>query len=296
MSNNKIHPLISIITVNYNQTGVTLELLRSLEQILYKNIEVIVVNNGSNEKISENIKQHYSNIKFIESEKNLGFAGGNNLAIKLAKGKAFLFINNDVEVPKDFLTPMVDRLFGNKKIGIVSPKIKYFYKPTHIQYAGASQINNLTIRNRTIGNNEKDIGQHNTPKETNYAHGACMLVKKEAIEKAGIMDESYFLYYEEIDWCEKIKNKNYTIWYEPLSTVLHKESISTGKRSILKIYYLTRNRLYFSRKNFSKLNYVISLIFFLLISLPKNTITFIVNGEFELLKSFYKGVAWNFNL
>lgn len=291
----KKQPLISIITVNYNEPEVTIDLLNSLRKITYSNFEVFVVDNGSPTKNSDRIRDEFPEYNLIISKENLGFAGGNNLAVKEAIGEALLFINNDVEVPEDFLEPLVERLFSDKKIGMASPKIKFHHTPTHIQYAGSTQINPFTIRNKTIGYNEKDIGQYDDAKITNYAHGAGMLVKKLVIDKVGPMEDSFFLYYEEVDWCERIKKEGYTIWYEPKSSIYHKESVSTGKNSPLKTYYLTRNRLYYAKRNLSGTKYFFSAVFFYLIALPKNTLVFIKNGEYELMKSFYKGVMWNFS-
>lgn len=286
-------PKISIVTVNFNQPEVTEDLLKSLKNISYPNYEVFVVDNGSSNNNLSLLENKYPDINFIYSSENLGFAGGNNLAMKLTTGDAVLYINNDVEVPKSFLEPLVKRLYSEKNIGMVSPKIKFHHTPTHIQYAGATKMNPLTISNKQIGYNEKDIGQYNQSRQTNYAHGACMLVSKDAIDSIGYMENTFFLYYEEIDWCERIKKGGYKIWYEANSEIYHKESISTGKNSPLKTYYLTRNRLYYAKRNQSKIDYAIGVSYFTLFSIPVNTIKYVFKMEIDLLKSFYKGIKWN---
>ena len=107
------------------------------------------------------------------------------------------------------------------------------------------------MRNRSIGFGEDDNGQYDVPHPTPYAHGAAMMVKREAIEHAGMMPECFFLYYEELDWSMMLRRAGYDIWYEPAVTIFHKESQSTGQNSPLRTYYITRNRLLFTRRNAS---------------------------------------------
>jgi GT2 family glycosyltransferase len=283
--------LISIITVNYNQAEVTCELLESLSHISYQAIEIIVVDNASTEG-TDLIKNKFPGVKLICSDKNLGFAGGNNLGLIEAQGGYILFINNDVEVSPDFLEPMVARLSHLDTTAAVSPKIKYFTPGTTIQYAGSYAMNPFTLRNSHIGTGEIDKGQYNEPKLTSYAHGACMLVKKSVIDQIGCMDESFFLYYEEQDWCERMNRQGYHIFYVPQSEVFHKESISTGKNSSLKTYYLSRNRILFARKNFKGIQFLISMMYLLCISVPKNIIS--LSKEKEKLSAYFAGIFWNF--
>lgn len=289
----KAQPLVTILTVNYNQSAVTLDLLESLRDISYKNIEVIVVDNGSPTDFPEIIKTKYPEVNLIKSRENLGFAGGNNLGLKYAKGEYVFFVNNDVEVPTGFLEPLLSEFDKDNRVAMVSPKIRYYHTPDKIQYAGSTQMNPYTIRNSHIGWNEVDKGQYDKVYETNYAHGAAMLVKKSVIDEVGSMAEVFFLYYEELDWCERIKNAGYKIVFNGNSEILHKESVSTGKMSPLKMYYLTRNRLLFARRNIKGFKLLLSMLFFAIISIPKNTLTLLLKGQTELLASFYKGVLWN---
>lgn len=290
----KNRPLVSIITINYNQSDVTIELIKTLKQITYDNFEIIVVDNASPNDNPQKIKETFPDIKLILSEKNLGFAGGNNLGIKQAKGEYMLLLNNDTEVPKNFMEPLVEILEKDEDIGMVSPKIKFHWNPELIQYAGYTKMNPYTIRNSSIGYHQKDTGQFNEPRETNAAHGAAMMVPRKVIESVGMMTEVYFLYYEEHDWAEMVKKAGYQIYVQPQSYILHKESISTGKNSPLKIYYLTRNRLIFARRNLKGVTKMISLLFQILISWPKNFVSYILKGQFKNLKAYNRGVVWNF--
>lgn len=289
----KILPKVSIITINYNQSEVTCELLASLRKISYPNIEIVVIDNASPNDTPLVMKERYPEINLIQAEENTGFAGGNNIGIEQASGDLFLFINNDVEVEPHFLEPLVAKFSDDKSMGVVSPKIRYHHTPDTIQYAGCTPINPFTTRGDFIGHGEKDNGQYDRGHETHYAHGAAMLVHKNVVERVGMMPDIYFLYYEELDWCNRIKEANYKIYYEPQSTVFHKESISVGKHNPLKTFYMTRNRLVYIRRNLKGIYFLLSMLYFLFISIPKNTVVLLVKRQSKLLKAFYKGVFWN---
>jgi len=134
------HPLVSIITINYDQSRITCELLNSLKGITYPEVEIIVVDNASPTDDPGIIKDSFPEIVFIPSEKNLGFAGGNNLGIRVAKGKYILLLNNDTEVDPGFIEPLVAKLESDPLIGAVSPKIRFHHTPDTIQFAGYSPL------------------------------------------------------------------------------------------------------------------------------------------------------------
>lgn len=282
------NPLISIITVNFRQSAVTCDLLRSLHKISYPNTEVIVVDNGSQFDATPDFKKELPNVKVLISEENLGFAGGNNLGIRASKGEFLFFINNDTEVEDGLIENLLKR-FDSPTIGVVSPKICYFNSPEIIQYAGFSDINPLTGRNKTIGKGEADHQQYDTARPTPFAHGAAMMVRRSVVEKVGEMPEIYFLYYEELDWCAQFRRAGYEIWYEPAARILHKESLSTGKESPLKMYFLTRNRIIFMMRNYHGYKLAAFLVFFYMLSLPKNLFLLLLGKKYSLLKTFIKG-------
>ncbi len=286
-------PLVSLISINYNQSAITLDMLRSLRDVSYENIEIIVVDNASPDDDPDVIKKEFPEVTLIKSKKNLGFAGGNNIGIRASKGDYILLLNNDTEVPPHFLEPLVDLLESNPEIGMVSPKIKFHWNPELIQYAGYTKMNPYTIRNSSIGYHQKDNEEFNTITETNAPHGAAVMIPRRVIEKVGMMTEVYFLYYEEHDWAEIVKRAGYKIYYQPQSFILHKESVSTGKDSPFKTYYLTRNRLIFTRRNLTGLTKLISICFQVLVSCPKNTLQYLLRGKMAHLKAFWKGIFWN---
>ena len=253
--------IISIITINYNGLKDTCELMETLP-LDDTSIEVIVVDNASRQDEASVIELRYPQVKVIRSSENLGVAGGNNLGIEASCGKYLYFINNDtllslqgnaVANTKHGMQPelryLVERLESDPQIGMVCPKIRFTWGDNLIQFAGYTPLSRVTLRNNAIGFNESDYGQYDTAHPTPYGHGAAMMVRREAIDKAGMMPTCFFLYYEELDWSMMIRRAGYTIWYEPASTIYHKESQTTGQASPLRTYYITRNRLFFVQRN-----------------------------------------------
>ena len=282
---------LSIITINYNGLRDTCELIESLP-LGMPSMEVIVVDNASKEDEASILEKRYPNIKVIRSNKNLGFAGGNNLGIKAARGKYLFFINNDtlLSLQPSAIDHLIHRLESDEKIGMVCPKIRFAWGNNPIQFAGYTPLSRFTMRNRSIGFGETDKGQYDTPHSTPYAHGAAMMVKREALEKVGIMPECYFLYYEELDWSMMFTRAGYTIWYEPACTIYHKESQATGQNSPLKVYYLTRNRLLFVKRNKKGYAKYITYTYLICMVAPRDIIKYTLKGEFKLVLSVIKGL------
>ncbi|GEO10788.1 glycosyltransferase family 2 protein [Segetibacter aerophilus] len=288
--------LVSIITVNYNNAPVTEELLQSIfDKNRYSDIEIIVVDNGSKVDPVPAWIITYPTVKFIRSETNIGFAGGNNLGIKASTGGYLFLINNDTEVTDDLVGLLANTLDQNSNVGAISPAILFFDAPEVFQYAGFTKMNYLTGRNQTIGIDEKNMGQYNdVVGETAYAHGAAMMIRRTAIDKAGLMAENYFLYYEELDWSERIKQKGFDIWINTNAIIFHKESRSVGKNSALKEYYMNRNRILFIRSHAPAFTYCMFMIYFLSIVSTRNMITYLRNKQFSFISILFKAIYWNF--
>ncbi|MFT6717210.1 MAG: GT2 family glycosyltransferase [Saprospiraceae bacterium] len=284
-------PLISIITVNYNTTEVTKGLIESIILSSYTNYEVIVVDNGSQDNSALSLQHSFPFIKLITSERNLGFAGGNNLGIDYAVGEYVFFVNNDTVFTKNLLTLLCKNLLSNNSLGAVSPMILFYDNPTVIQYVGSTKMNKLTIRNKHVGNGQKNQEQFDGEKQTFYAHGAAMMLPMKVIDEVGLMCTDFFLYYEELDWCERIRSAGYAINVVPRAKIYHKESMSTGKNSPLKIYYMTRSRFLFARRNLEGANYLLSALFLVLVAWPKNVISLVFNRTHLL--AYSSALLWN---
>ncbi|WP_091854034.1 glycosyltransferase family 2 protein [Prevotella communis] len=283
--------IVSIITINYNGVNDTCELIDSLP-LEDKSIEVIVVDNASNEDEATIIANRYPQVKVIRSEINQGFAGGNNLGIKAARGKYLFFINNDaiLKPQTSDLSHLISRFETDAMIGMVCPKICFAWGDNPIQFAGYTPLSRYTMRNRSIGFGDSDKGQYDNAHPTPYAHGAAMMVKREALEKVGLMPECYFLYYEELDWSMMFTRAGYSIWYEPACTIYHKESQATGQNSPLKTYYLTHNRLLFVKRNIQGLRRYITYTYLLLAVAPRDICRYILHRQFNLASATIKGI------
>lgn len=288
-------PQTSIITVNYHQPEVSIELLKSLAKHYTANeLEVILVDNGAKQSNEQLFSPHFPNLKYIASARNLGFAGGNNLGIAQATGQYIFLLNNDTEVPPNCIQSLIELLEQQPQAGLVSPLLLYYDQKDLIQYAGFTPLNYLTGRNAYLGKGELNQGQYQKNYPTGYCHGAAVMCRRVDLQKAGNMDESYFLYYEELDWCEKFKRIGKEIWFCGQTFVYHKESISVGKDSPLKVFFNTRNRMLFIRKNTGWFNTLFFSIYYSLVACPKTVLTYLLKGESQLAKWTIKALWWNF--
>ena len=279
---------LSIVTINYNGINDTCELIESIP--FSNGMEVIVVDNASKEDEASIISERYPQVKVIRSQKNLGFAGGNNLGINEAKGKYILLINNDTYFKELNIEALIKRLDSSDNIGIVCPKLRFAWGNNPIQFAGYTPLSNITMRNQAIGFGEEDHGQYDTAHPTPYAHGAAMLIKHEAIDKVGLMPECFFLYYEEIDWSMMFTRAGYEIWYDPACTVYHKESQTTGQNSPLRTYYITRNRLLLVKRNYKGINKYLSYIYIIGVVGLRDILKYAFARQTKLIKAVLKGI------
>lgn len=254
---------VTLVTVNYNTEKDTGNLLKSLENIKKDDFElnIIVVDNGSENRFKLNAKEYKNNIKILISEENLGFAGGYNLGIKEALNQNsdyILIVNNDTIIHLEMLKNLLQTIENDPGIGVTVPKIyfakghefhKDMYRPNElgkvIWYAGGStDWNNVKSIHRGV--DEVDRGQYNDIESIEFATGCCILFKKEVLEKVGLFDERYFLYYEDADLSERIKKAGYKIYYAPKALLVHvNASSSGGPGGALHDYFLTRNQMLF---------------------------------------------------
>lgn len=289
--------LTSIISVNFNQPEVTLDFLRSVKlHTTGTDIELILVDNGSAEDHGDAFIRAFPELIYIRSAQNLGFAGGNNLGIKRATGDYLLLLNNDTEITPDLITVLTFEMESNPQIGLISPLIMYFDAPEIIQYAGFTKMNYLTCRNQNIDSMVPDSGQYDHASwETGYCHGAAMMCRRADLEEVGMMAEQFFLYYEELDWCEKFMHSGKKIWFTGRTRIYHKESMSVGKESKIKTYFMTRNRMLFIRRNTSLVNTLLFSVYFIGIACTKQIIVYWKKGRRDLIKWVLKGIFWNFS-
>ncbi len=254
----KSNPLVHIIVLTWNEYNDTVECLESLGKINYSNYKIILVDNGSRDGSIQKLRERFGKdekVRIIANEKNLGFAGGNNVGIKYAMNKgadAVLLINNDTIVDPNFLTELVKAEKENKQAGILGSKIYYEGDPKRIWSAGG-KVSKLLTKGVHIGYDEIDNGQYDETKKRDYLTGCCLLIKKEVIKKIGVLADDYFLYYEDTDYCLRARKAGYDCLYIPASKIWHKVSRSSKPGSSSYIYYHTRNGLAMARRNGSPL-------------------------------------------
>lgn len=244
-------PKVFIIILNWNGWSDTLECLASLNKVDYDNFEIILIDNGSKEKPPIIEREEFANLKInqIFNEANLGFSGGNNQGIKIAleKGADYvLLLNNDTIVANDFLGKLVNQAEKDKEIGIVGPQM-LFYEAPELIWFGGGRFNWLKNRG-THEMYKMPVQTKEFIKEVDYITGCCLLVKKEVIEKIGLMPEDYFLYYEDADWCLRAKRAGYKILYVSGSKIWHKVSVGLKEGSPVFTYYHIRNGLVLAKK------------------------------------------------
>ena len=279
---------ISIITINFNGLKDTCALIETIP--FNDHLEVIVVDNASQNEEADAISKCFPQVRVIKSEKNLGFAGGNNLGIRAAQGKYLFLINNDTIFKEFNVRSLIDRLESSPEIGIVCPKIRFAWGSHPIQYTGYTPLSTITVRNHSIGFSEEDHGQYDTAHPTPYAHGAAMLIKREALEKVGLMPECFFLYYEELDWSMMFTRAGYEIWYDPACTVYHKESRATGQHSPLRTYYIVRNRLLLVKRNWRGVTKFLAYAYLLGAVGVRDIIKNAITGKWDILKATLQGI------
>lgn len=239
-------PKVYIIILHSKDIPCLIDCLSSLDKITYKNCTIIVVNNGSNDltDISKHIKRK---IQIIKTPSNLGFARGNNLGIKKAlKNRAdyVLLLNDDTVVSSDFLNILVATGENRSDVGMLGPKIYYFDEPKKIWFAGAKfdEQKSLIFASHSdeIGNSRKD----EKLEESDYITGCALLVKKKLIDIIGLLDERFFLYWEDVDWGLRTKKVGFKNIVVPSAHIWHKVSVSTGGMdSPLRAYHKTRSHL-----------------------------------------------------
>lgn len=253
---------VTIIVLNWNGEKYITPCLRSLRRLAVRphQVEVVVVDNASTDHSVRLIKKKFPKLKLIQTGENLGYAGGNNVGLQYAldRDSDFIWIvNPDVQVHPQSLLALLGAASTHSDGGIFGSKC-YFakgfefhksrYTPSQlgqvIWYAGGN-IDWANLITRHVGINEVDIGQYNQVKKTDFVTGTSFFIRREVLDKVGLIDPKYFLYYEETDLCLRAARQGWKLYYVPDSTVWHRVGQAAGIGSPLADYYTTRNRLLF---------------------------------------------------
>jgi GT2 family glycosyltransferase len=238
------YPHVGIVVINWKRPDCTVACLDSLAALDYPSYQVVVVNNGSENGFGELLRDRFPAVLVIENGRNVGFARGNNIGIEhlLRSGADYvLLLNDDTEVAPDLLGMMVQAAEEDSRIGIVGPKIYYYDQPDVIWSAGGAvdrfgQASHLRV-------DEHDDGSAQTARDVDYVTGCAMLVRRTLIDRVGVLDERFFAYFEETEWCVRARRAGFRVVYVSQARMWHKLKAETRGHSTLYQYLMSRNRL-----------------------------------------------------
>jgi len=295
---------IAIVILNFNTKREIIDCLDSLLKLKKdgQSIFFLVVDNNSTDGSIQAISEKFPQIPLVKNSKNLGFAGGNNVGVKKeleSDADWFLILNPDTVVDQDLVLELIKIARSDPKIGIVGPKIYFYpgcefhkerYKKEEqgkvIWYAGGKMDwSNILASHRGV--DEVDYGQYGKVEETDFVSGAAMFVKKEVFEKVGFFDERYFLYLEDLDFCQRAKLKGFKVVFAPSACVWHKNAASTQVGSNLQDYFITRNRLLFGLK-YAPIRAKVALL--------REAISFLFGGSEVKKKAVLDFLTFNFGM
>ncbi len=242
-------PLVWIIIVNWNGKADTLACLASLRKISYLSRHILVVDNASADGSVEAIRAQFPEVEVLVNDKNERFARANNQGIQkalVAGADLVLLLNNDTEVAPDFLDHLVSAAESRSDVGMVAPKIYYQYDPQLIWFAGG-RINFWTGRILHRGLRQRDFPpKYDSPEVVDFLTGCAILAKRECLEKAGLLDESYYMYAEDVDWCWRARQAGLVCLLQPAAKIWHKVGASAG--GAFKVYHKVRGNFIFFRR------------------------------------------------
>jgi GT2 family glycosyltransferase len=245
-------PLVYVIVLNWNAWEDTIECLSSLQKLDYPNYVTVVVDNGSTDGSEDRIREARPSITILQTGENLGFTGGNNVGIRYAleRGAEYVWLlNNDTVVDPKALGSLVEEALSDTRIGIVGSKIYYYEPPDMIWFAGGI-LNPLTGRNAHRGEGERDVGQYDSARDVDYIVGCSLLARKEMVNRIGLLDPNFFIYFEDLDWATRAKRDGWRVRYQPESKVWHKESQAFGgARSPGFRFHFSRGSILYARKH-----------------------------------------------
>ena len=254
-----VQPLVSVVILAFNGIEYLRDCLSSVLAQTYPNIEVIVVDNASQDGSPEFVEEKFSSVRLISNSSNLGFAAGNNVGIRATHGDYIVLLNQDTKVVPNLIEELVNAAEQDNEIGMCASKILYMYEPKRLNSTGFLLLKDLSGLCKGIG--EIDRGQYEQQEDVLAAHGAAAFYRRAMLEEIGLFDEDYFLFSEEIDLALRGRFVGWRCVYVPSAVVYHARSTHTGLYSPLKLYYGERNRIWNVVK-FLPFPLVISSLFF----------------------------------
>jgi len=248
------HPRVFAITLNWNGGDDTVACVESLQSATYPRCEIVVVDNGSVDDSVSNLKARYPEITVIENGENLGYARGFNVGLAHAYasgGDFFLILNSDTVLDSEAIAELVKVAERDERIGFVSGKVYWYTRQDVFQTVGRLS-DPLTLVGAHVGSGEVDRGQYEMITDYDFIDDVFLLVRREVYETIGGYDPNFFLYYEETDWCARVRRAGFRIVYAPKAKIWHKgQSGDNVDLSPSRYFYLWRNMIVFMHRNAS---------------------------------------------
>lgn len=247
-------PRVSVVIVSWNARSLVQKCLPSVVETDYPNLEILFADNASTDGSAAWVAREYPSVKIVRHPDNWLFARGNNQALPHATGDYILLLNNDVEVPPNWVHPLVDTMTSNPDVGAVQPKLLQYGDRDRFEYAGASggfidRVGYPFARGRIFNTMEADRGQYDDACDIFWATGAALLLRRSALKTVGLLDENFEMHMEEIDLCWRLQRAGYRVRVQPESTIYHIGGASLPQGSPRKTYYNFRNSLLLLYKN-----------------------------------------------
>ena len=286
-------PKVSIIILNWNSYEVTRDCLASLEKVDFPNREVVLVDNGSHDGSADRLAREFPAVRIIRNEQNLGFTGGNNVGIRDALERSpdyLLLLNNDTVVAPNFLSELVKVAETDKRIGLLNPKIYYFEPPDRIWYAGGIR-KPWRVFPLHLGLRKRDDGSYNQTREVSFITGCALMIKAVVVRQIGLLDEVFFLTFEDADWSMRASRAGFKQFYVPASVIWHKDSYVTKKSigNAGRNFYTMRNTVLFARKYLQSRYWPLFMI-----SVGKyvayRTVVDLARGDVKTVTALYQGI------
>lgn len=285
-------PKVCVITLNWNRKNDTIECIESLRRLNYPNYEILMVDNGSTDGSAEAVRERFPEVRVIRNKRNLGYAAGFNKGMAQAYAAGadyFLIINNDTVIDPEALMELCKTAQTHEDAGFVSGKVYFYNEPTRLQTAGRLK-DTINIAGEHVGFRKLDLGQYEVEQEFEFIDDVFLLVKKDVYEKVGGYDENFFLYWEETDWCARVRRAGFKIFYTPGAKIWHKGNLTVSDgMTPSALYYLSRNKIIFMWRNAQIRNFLFFSYLLASGEFPMTIARFIRHRKFKYLMPYIMG-------
>ncbi|MCK5594815.1 glycosyltransferase, partial [bacterium] len=292
-NHNPKEPSVFIIILNHNGKEDTIECLESIKAQTYKNYKACIVDNASTDGSRDYFKEHFPLAMLIENKTNLGFAEANNIAIRRAMKQGFdsvLLLNNDTKNASNMLNELIKPMKINSAIGIVGPKM-YYYDKQNILWFARGRMDWKTGVTSHVGGMKQDYGQYDEICDSDFISGCALLIRRNVINKIGLMDEGYFYYQEDIDYCTKAIKAGFKCVVAPRAKLRHKVArTSGGSENPFGAFYKTRNRIIFMKKN-ATIPQIISFSWYFFVENTIHILSAVKRRNFKIIMPRIKGIV-----